>query len=147
MSRYFRLPVISLVFAALAFGGFGVALLIWPELLEAVGVEIVRPAGAVEIRGFYGGLEVGLACFFAMAILRREWHRSALVVQVVTLGGVVLGRVIGNLAGGGGEPLIVALGIAESAGAALGLAALRVLRRQRVTARTLAPSDLWLFDE
>lgn len=123
------LPGVSIGLTAAAFGGFGVVLLLDPGLLATVGVEVSRPAGAVELRGFYGGLELGMAIFFAIALLRRAWWRPALLAQVLALGGAAAGRVFGILVGGGGEPLIYMLLLAEATAAVVGLLALRVAPR------------------
>jgi hypothetical protein len=119
---------VSLLLTAAAFGGFGAFLFIQPAALEAVGLAVTRPAAAVEIRAFYGGLELGLAAFFLAASFPPVWFRPALLLQILTLGGAAAGRLLGVLVGGGGEPLIWALFAAETAGAGLGLLALRTLR-------------------
>ena len=67
------LPRLSLRLAALAFAGFGVALLVRPELMGMLGLELGRAAAFTEIRAFYGGLELGLALFFALASTRDAW--------------------------------------------------------------------------
>ena len=123
------LPKLSIGLAAVAFGGFGLVLLIAPGVLGLIGVEIARPAGAVELRAFYGGLELGMAVFFAAALMRPAWWRPALVVQVLAIGGAALGRLFGVIVGGGGEPLVYALMAAEAAGAAVGGLALAALHR------------------
>lgn len=120
------LPKASIALSAVVFGVFGLLLLIRPELLGAVGVEVTRPAGAVELRAFYGGLELGLAAFFAVAVRRREWWEPALLVQILALGGVAAARLLGMLVAGEGEPLLYALMAAEAGGAAFGLLALKV---------------------
>jgi hypothetical protein len=96
-----------------------------PDLLSLVGVTTTRPAGAVELRGFYGGLELGMAVFFALSVGRRGWHVPALLVQVLSLGGAVVGRLVGIAVDGGAEPLIFALLAAESGATAFGAIALR----------------------
>src|SRR3954465_15395605 len=101
-----NLPRVSLRLAALAFAGFGVALLVRPALLGALGIELGRPAAVTEIRAFYGGLELGLAGFFAAASTRDEWLRPALFAQAASLGGIVLARMIGLALDGSAEPLI-----------------------------------------
>lgn len=121
-----RLPRISILLTALAFGGFGILLLIAPQVLGTVGVEIARPAGAAELRAFYGGLELGIAAFFFLALARPAWHRAALNLQVLGLGGVAIARAIGVLLGGG-EGLIYLLLAAEAGGALVGMLALRSL--------------------
>jgi hypothetical protein len=134
-----RLARLSIALTAIAFGAFGLLLLVRPEALEVVGVQIARPAGAVELRGFYGGLELGLAVFFALALGRPTWHVPALVVQVGALGGAVAGRLIGLVVVGGWEPWIAALLIAEAGGAALGALALVGLKRPWTSGTPTAP--------
>src|SRR5688572_11143560 len=122
-----NLPRLSLRLAALAFAGFGVALLVRPELLGMLGVELARPAAVTEIRAFYGGLELGLALFFAVASTRDEWLRPALFAQAASLGGIVLARLFGFVIDGSAEPLMLLFAALEGAGALLGVIALRRL--------------------
>jgi hypothetical protein len=120
-----RPAAVSLGAASLGFAGFGAALLVRPSFLGVVGVALTEPAAAAEIRAFYGGLELGLAAFFARAAARAAWHRPALVAQVLAFGGVVLGRLVGLVVDGAGAPLLFASLALEAAGAGLGLWALR----------------------
>lgn len=122
-------PALSIGLTSAVFGAFGAVLFVRPQLLAAVGVEMARPAAAVELRAFYGGLEVGLAIFFAASVRRPAWWRPALFVQVLTLGGAALARLLGVLVGGGGELLLYALMAAEAGGAAVGMLALRMVAR------------------
>lgn len=115
----------SLAAASVGFAVFGVATLLRPSLLGAVGIALTEPAAAAEIRAFYGGLEVGLAVFFALALGRVGWHRPALVAQVCAFGGVALGRAIGLVVGGVFDPLLLLFLALEAAGAGFGLWALR----------------------
>lgn len=119
---------LSLVLSALVFGGFGAWLLVDPQALSALGIVLTTPSARTEIRGFYGGLELGLAGFFALAALRPAWFRPALVVQVCALGGVAAGRLVGFALDGRPDALLLALLAAEIAGTGLGLIALRRLR-------------------
>jgi hypothetical protein len=125
------LPRVSLLLTALAFGGFGTVLFAEPRLLEHTGVVATGPTGEVELRAFYGGLELGLAAFFLIASSRRDWHGPALVAQVLALGGSATGRLAGMTLAGVGGTLMWMLLIAETAGAILGAAALRSLRLPR----------------
>ena len=122
------LPRLSLRLAALAFAGFGVVLLVRPELMAMLGLELGRPAAVTEIRAFYGGLELGLALFFALASTRDAWLAPALFAQAASLGGIVLARLIGVAVDGGAEPLILLFAVLEGTGAVLALVALRGLR-------------------
>lgn len=97
-----------------------------PDFLSHAGLELVRSAGAVEIRAFYGGLELGIAAFLAVCAFRGAWHRVGLVAQVAMFGGLASGRLLGlALDPGGIEALMVALTAAEGLGAVVGLVALR----------------------
>ena len=126
-----RLARLSLALAALAFASFGSALLLRPGLVSLVGVELLRPAAATEIRAFYGGLELGLAAFFTYAATQPSWLRAALVAQVASLGGIALARGLGLLVDASAEPLVLAFGALEGAGALLGVVALVRLERPR----------------
>jgi len=120
---------LSVGLTAVAYLGFGGALLIRPRLLGEVGVAIADPAGAVELRAFYGGLELGVGLFFVAALRRPPWLRPALWLQVLSLGGVVAGRLIGLAVTPSDNLLLFALMGAETAAVALGIAALRGLHR------------------
>jgi len=114
---------------ALVFAAFGVALLVRPELIGRLGIELARPSGSTEIRAFYGGLELGLALFFAVASARDEWLRPALFAQAAALGGIVLARLAGVVVDGGAEPIILLAAAMEGTGTLLAVAALRTLRQ------------------
>ena len=83
----------SLLAAAIGFWGFGIALFIAPALMESAGLAIVDPAGSIEIRAFYGGIEMGLGMFFLIA-LKKNWILPGLSVQIETNGFIVLMRLI-----------------------------------------------------
>ena len=89
-----KLAKLALLAAAIGFFGFGIALFIAPELMESAGLSIVDPAGRIEIRAFYGGIELGLAMFFVIA-LKREWILPGLSVLIETNGFIVIARVAG----------------------------------------------------
>lgn len=80
---------------AIGFAGFGIALLIFPNLIGLVGVKELANSGLVEIRAMYGGLQLGLALFFLLAFNRPKWVRPALIVHMCVVGGLALGRVFG----------------------------------------------------
>jgi hypothetical protein len=122
-----RFARISLALTALVFGAFGTLFLVRPETLGIVGVEAVRPAGLVELRSIYGGLELGIALFFTLSVPRTAWHRPALMLQALSLGGAAAARLAALAIGGGAEPLVLGLAGAEAAGAVIGGLALRVL--------------------
>jgi hypothetical protein len=118
-----------LVLSVLAWAGFGAMLLVWPERLAGVGLEVATPLARVEVRGFYGGLELGLAVFFAWCAMSVHRFRPGLVLCGLALGGTAAGRLVGIALEGGtttaGMWGFVAL---ELSGAALCVAALVRLR-------------------
>jgi hypothetical protein len=122
---------LSLGLTAAAFGGFGAWLLVKPGALGKVGVELPTPAARAEIRAFYGGLELGMAAFFAAAAARPAWFEPALILQSATLGGAALGRVFSLRADPGDAPLIRALAAVEAVAALGGLVALAEVRRRQ----------------
>lgn len=107
MSRPVGLARFALAAGALGFGGFGLVLLAFPGLLGGVGVEAVSPSGTVELRAFYGGLELGLAAFLLLALFRPAWHRSALTLELCALGGIVVARGAALMLTGGEANAIV----------------------------------------
>lgn len=121
------LPRLSLLITALAFGGFGLWLLVQPTALAAVDLQLPTPTARTEIRGFYGGLELGLAAFFAACAFRPAWHRPGLVAQAAALLGIAAGRTVGLAVEGGSTPIVIFAAI-EAVGGLIGLAALRTLR-------------------
>ena len=86
-----KLAKLSLLASAIGFAGFGFVLFIAPSLLESAGIGILSPAGSIELRAFYGGIEIGLAAFFILA-LRYKWILPALVLQVTVTGAIVFFR-------------------------------------------------------
>jgi hypothetical protein len=118
-----RLARASLALAALAFLGFGLLFLLRPESIQSMGVLLESATARTEIRGFYGGLEVGLGLFFFVSLLRVAWFRPALLAQAATLSGIALGRIVGIVVEGSGEVLIWFYASVEIAGALLGLVA------------------------
>jgi hypothetical protein len=106
-----------------AFAGFGTWLLLRPQALSRVGVEVPSPTARAEIRAFYGGLEIGLAVFFAAAAATPAWHRPALLAQTAALGGSALARLFSITGDPPVDPLIRLLAVLEGA-AAIGGAAL-----------------------
>jgi hypothetical protein len=108
--------ILALNLAAIGFAAFGLILFIAPGILKSVGIDILNKAGAVELRAFYGGIELGLAAFFAVAARRSEWVRIALTALVFALGGIVVLRGFALLIAGFQANLLVYLSwIAETA--------------------------------
>ena len=121
---------LSLGLSALAFAVFGALFLVSPTTLVRIGVLLTLPNAVTEIRAFYGGLELGLAAFFVLALGRPAWLVPALVLQALALGATAAARLFGILAGGTTE-IMLALAAAEAAGCVLAIVALSRLRREQ----------------
>lgn len=117
----------SIALTALTYGGFGMALLINPELLRVVGVRAADPAGTTELRAFYGGLELGLAVFLLVALRRPQWHEPALFIQISSLTGIACARLIGLLSLPSENIWLYGSLLLETGGALLGVIAYRRL--------------------
>jgi peptidoglycan/LPS O-acetylase OafA/YrhL len=116
-----------LIVSAAVFAGFGLLLLVVPETLNGVGVELTSPTAFAEIRGFYGGLELGVAMFLALSASRPTWMQPALFAQAAILGGVALGRLAGVFVDGATDGFTLGLMSMEAAGSALAIVAYRKL--------------------
>ncbi len=72
----------------------------------------------------YGGMELGLGAFFAVAMATREWTRPALTAQALGLGGLAVARIGSVLHDRPRGVMIKALAVAELSAAVLGAVAL-----------------------
>lgn len=90
-----------LVLAGLGFLAFGVWLLIDPiGGLGAVDITATSQAGLIELRGFYGGLEVGLGIFLLACASKPDWRQPGLWLVALGNGGIGITRVAGIITGG-----------------------------------------------
>ncbi len=84
-----------LVLAGLGFLGFGVAIVWAPAaVLGAVGISGTA-AGLVELRAFYGGLELGLGAFLLACAFKPGWRRPGLWSVALVNGGIGVTRLLG----------------------------------------------------
>jgi hypothetical protein len=122
-----------LVAGALVSGGFGVLYTVRPEWLAGV-VDIALPTASAraDFRAIYGGAELGMALFFALAARRPAWVRPGLAALALIVGGFGAVR-LGSLAldaapaRGTAAPLLWVVGAVELTGALLCAWALRRL--------------------
>ena len=121
---------LSLGLTALVFAFFGVCFLLAPTSLMRIGIWLTLPNSVAEIRAFYGGLEIGLAAFFFLALARPAWFVPALMLQALALGATAAARLIG-IAGGGTTEVMLALAAAEAIGCVVAIVALSRLRREQ----------------
>jgi hypothetical protein len=119
------LPALLLTLAGAGFLGFGLWLIVDPAGgLATVGIGALSPAGLIELRAFYGGLEVGLGIFLLLCAARPEWRRPGLWAVLLGNGGIGLTR-LGSIAASGvftpffGAALVWELGFAALAAWAL----------------------------
>lgn len=95
-----RFATTVLGLAGLGFLGFGVAIVAAPAtVLSPVGVSATA-AGWVELRAFYGGLELGLGAALLACAARAAWRRPGLWLVVLGNGGIALARILGIVATG-----------------------------------------------
>ena len=119
------LSVWLLVLAGLGFLAFGLWLAVDPiGGLAAVGIAAVNAAGQIELRAFYGGLEIGLGIFLLLCAARPDWRRPGLWSVLLGNGGIGLARLLAIAASGVFTPffayaLVWELGFAGLAGLAL----------------------------
>ena len=90
-----RFRIILLALAGLGFLGFGLAIVAAPEaVLAPVGISGTA-AGLVELRAFYGGLELGLAAFLFACAAKPAWRVPGLWSVALINGGIAAARLLG----------------------------------------------------
>jgi Domain of unknown function (DUF4345) len=90
-----RFRVILLSLAGLGFLGFGLAIVAAPEaVLAPVGISGTT-AGIIELRAFYGGLELGLAAFLFACAAKPAWREPGLWSVALGNGGIAAARLLG----------------------------------------------------
>jgi Domain of unknown function (DUF4345) len=90
--------VIYLAFNAVLYTAFAIWCALAPkQTSEFLGLTATNPAGESEYLAVYGGLQAGLAVFFALATFLPEYRKSALVMSLALYGGIVLLRTVAAL--------------------------------------------------
>ena len=97
--------------SGLAFLAIGVPCLLDPSLiLTRAGIGIDGPLADGDLRAVYGGLQIALAGLLFRGAWQEPHAASALTLQQVTFGGLVVGRLVGiavrGLPGGVGLTLL-----------------------------------------
>lgn len=109
---------ILLVLLGLMFLGFGVAFLLRPtQMAQMVSVQLPEPTAKMEIRAFYGGLEIGLAVFLFACAAMGAWIKPGLLAAGLACAGPALGRTVGLLLDGRPRPVIFTILAVEVASA------------------------------
>ncbi|VEE14364.1 DUF4345 domain-containing protein [Ectopseudomonas mendocina] len=122
--------VLLIQIAALAL--LGLAYFIRPEEMASFsGALLMGNAAVTEVRAYYGGLQLGLATYLAMALLRLDLLRPALILLVLPYSVLALARLAGLWLDGGTQQTfnLYAL-LLEAVSAALAWWALRVIQRE-----------------
>ena len=89
-------PNVVLALCAVGFLGFGLWLLVDPVgALAKIGIVSTSKVGEVELRAFYGGMEIGLGLFVAWCCFRPEWQQAGLWMVLLASGGAGLARLLG----------------------------------------------------
>jgi hypothetical protein len=92
--------VLSIQIAALLV--LGLAYFIRPEEMTSLsGALLMGNAAVTEVRAYYGGLQLGLAAYLAMALLRMDLLRPALLVLLYS--SLALARIAGLWLDGGAQ--------------------------------------------
>lgn len=121
-----RFPVIVLLASALGFFGFGLWFLADPVgALALLGGGIEGDTIPVELRAFYGGMELGLAAFLVRCAMRPDWRRPGLWLVLLANAGTGLARLAALLAGGPMIPFFAGALVWEFGFAAAAALALR----------------------
>ena len=111
-----RVLIIASAAIFLFFGGW---LLTVPTALEGIGIKLSTAEAVIDVRATYGGLELGLAAFLVVAQARPSWHRAALLLSALCIGGFGCGRLCGIVLAGESTPLMSFFLAIEAIGAAV----------------------------
>jgi hypothetical protein len=119
-----KFPISLLTLAGAGFLAFGLWLIVDPvDGLAPVGIGGSN-AGVIELRAFYGGLELGLGLFLLRCATRPGWRSPGIWAVLLINGGIGLTRLLGIALSGTFTPffayaLVWELGFAALAGWAL----------------------------
>ncbi|MFT3695077.1 MAG: DUF4345 family protein [Kofleriaceae bacterium] len=114
---------IILALDALMFGLFGALYWVIPEQMAAkVDVAMSTRGGIIDVQGIYGGLELGIAAFFAWCALKPERVKMGLVAGSFVLGSIALSRVVAMAHFGSPGAAVAGLVALDALGAVLNIA-------------------------
>jgi len=92
---------ILLALGGLIFLGFGILLLVRPEVLAEIGISLESPTARADIRAIYGGLEIGVGLFLCVCALHESRVYFGLIGTAWITGFMAIGRLVGILLEGG----------------------------------------------
>lgn len=123
---------IVLMIQIVALAGLGLAYFIRPEEMASFsGALLMGSAAVTEVRAYYGGLQLGLAAYLAMALTRLDLLRPALMLLILLYAALALARIAGLWLDGGAQQTfnLTAL-LLEVVSAGLAWQALRGIQRE-----------------
>lgn len=95
---------VVLLLQLLALAGLGLAYFILPhEMANLSGMLLMAPAAATDVRAYYGGLQLGLAAFIGLALVRLDLMRATLTLLVLIYSALALARIGGLWLDGGAQ--------------------------------------------
>lgn len=93
-----------LVLQLLALAGLGLAYFIQPhEMTNLSGMLLMAPAAVTDVRAYYGGLQLGLAAYLGLALMRPALIAPALTLLVLLYSVLALARIGGLYLDGGAQ--------------------------------------------
>jgi hypothetical protein len=102
------LPALLLWLGALVFGVIGLLFLAapvrWARLVE---ISLPTPMSRTDLRATYGGFDLALGIFLAICALNPAWHAPGLLACGLALLGFAAGRLVGFLAEGSAQRLML----------------------------------------
>ncbi len=102
-----RLALVALILAGAGFLVFGLILLVAPQAtMASLGISVPDGAATVEIRAFYGGLELALGALLLGAAARPDARAHGLVLGAVSYGAVGLTRGVAMAVAGVATPFL-----------------------------------------
>lgn len=115
---------------ALVLAGFGLAYFIQPEAMASLsGMLLMQSAAVTDVRAYYGGLQLGLAAWLVLALLRPRLQEATWMLLVLLYGALALARLGGLwLDGGAQQTFNLAALLFESVCAGLAFVCLRQTR-------------------
>ena len=100
--------------AGVTLAAYGVVFFVAPNLLaEIVGLEFTSPNAAVEIRSFYGGLELGIAAFLLTGAWRPAVAPAGILLCALAFSCAGAARLLGVLQYGSEGPSQPLVGVVE----------------------------------
>lgn len=93
-----------LIAQILTLAGFGLVYFVRPqETANLSGMLLMAPAALTDVRAYYGGLQLGLAAWLGLALLRGDLLRPALMLLVLLYSALFLARLGGLWLDGGAQ--------------------------------------------